>query len=257
MSRPADGDLLQPGMGMGEGGVVIDGSLDQFLQALGRYRHASSVARRRVTRAAPATRRAGSAVPPRLRCISRVHDDDDGARGEAGEEAEAGSAGGAGADDNQAEAEAAADHRGGHQPAAAGAARQGRPRRPRRGRQRENRPRPGLQREDGPGMARPVRRPRRSRDLRQAALRPAETHGPSARLAVVAVATSLPPDGETAWSQAAIARRLGERGLDISRAAVGRVLAEAHVRPHKVRAGSTGPTTRPSGRRPGRSAAST
>jgi transposase len=62
-----------------------------------------------------------------------------------------------------------------------------------------------------------------------------ETHGPSARLAVVAVATSLPPDGETAWSQAAIARRLGERGLDISRAAVGRVLAEAHVRPHKVR----------------------
>jgi len=62
-----------------------------------------------------------------------------------------------------------------------------------------------------------------------------ETHGPSARLAVVAVATSLPPDGETAWSQATIARRLGERGLDISRAAVGRVLAEAHVRPHKVR----------------------
>ena len=61
------------------------------------------------------------------------------------------------------------------------------------------------------------------------------THGPSARLAVVAVSTSLPPDGETAWSQAAIARRLGERGLDISRAAVGRVLAEAHVRPHKVR----------------------
>jgi transposase len=61
------------------------------------------------------------------------------------------------------------------------------------------------------------------------------THGPSARLAVVAVSTSLPPDGETAWSQAAIARRLGERGLDISRAAVGRVLAGAHVRPHKVR----------------------
>jgi len=39
------------------------------------------------------------------------------------------------------------------------------------------------------------------------------THGPSARLAVVAVSTSLPPDGETAWSQAAIARpSFGERG---------------------------------------------
>ncbi len=62
-----------------------------------------------------------------------------------------------------------------------------------------------------------------------------ETHGPSERLAVVAVATSRPPGGETAWSQATIARRLGERGLRISRAAVGRVLAGAHVRPHKVK----------------------
>jgi transposase len=62
-----------------------------------------------------------------------------------------------------------------------------------------------------------------------------ETHGPSARPAVAAVATSLPPDGETAWSQATIARRLRERGLGISRATAGRVLAGAHVRPHKVR----------------------
>lgn len=62
-----------------------------------------------------------------------------------------------------------------------------------------------------------------------------ETHGPSARLAVVATATSVPPDGESCWSQAMIARHLGERGLAISRATVGRVLADAHVRPHKVR----------------------
>ncbi len=62
-----------------------------------------------------------------------------------------------------------------------------------------------------------------------------ETHGPSARLAVIATATSLPPDGESQWSQAMIAAHLGDRGLVISPATVGRVLAEAKVRPHKVR----------------------
>jgi transposase len=62
-----------------------------------------------------------------------------------------------------------------------------------------------------------------------------ETHGPSARLAVVATVTLVPPDGESAWSQAMIARHRQERGLPISRATVGRVLADAHVRPHKVR----------------------
>jgi transposase len=62
-----------------------------------------------------------------------------------------------------------------------------------------------------------------------------ETHGASARLAVLAVATSVPPDGESQWSQRGIAACLGERGLAISPATVGRVLAEARVRPHKVR----------------------
>ena len=62
-----------------------------------------------------------------------------------------------------------------------------------------------------------------------------ETHGPSARLAVLAVATSVPPDGESQWSHALIAGHLRERGLAISPATVGRVLAEAKVRPHKVR----------------------
>jgi len=62
-----------------------------------------------------------------------------------------------------------------------------------------------------------------------------ETHGPSARLAVVAVATSVPPEGESQWSQAMIAGHLRERGLVISPATVGRVLDEARVRPHKVR----------------------
>ena len=62
-----------------------------------------------------------------------------------------------------------------------------------------------------------------------------EVHGPSARLAVIATATSLPPEGESQWSRAMIASHLSERGLVISAATVGRVLAEAKVRPHKVR----------------------
>jgi len=62
-----------------------------------------------------------------------------------------------------------------------------------------------------------------------------EVHGPSARLAVIATATSVPPDGESQWSQAMIAGHLAGRGLVISPATVGRVLAEAKVRPHKVR----------------------
>jgi transposase len=62
-----------------------------------------------------------------------------------------------------------------------------------------------------------------------------DTHGPSVRLLVISTATSVPPDGQSCWSQAMIARHLGERGLQVSRATVGRVLAEARVRPHKVR----------------------
>src|SRR6266487_2082469 len=62
-----------------------------------------------------------------------------------------------------------------------------------------------------------------------------EVHGPSARLAVLAVATSVPPEGESQWSQAMLADHLRERGLAISAATVSRVLAEAQVRPHKVR----------------------
>lgn len=58
---------------------------------------------------------------------------------------------------------------------------------------------------------------------------------PSQRLAVIAVATSLPPEGAARWTQALIAGHLAERGLALSRATVRRVLAEAKIRPHKVR----------------------
>src|SRR6266702_5950849 len=62
-----------------------------------------------------------------------------------------------------------------------------------------------------------------------------EVHGPSVRLAIIAVATSVPPEGESQWSHPLIAGHLRERGLAISAATVSRVLAEARVRPHKVR----------------------
>ncbi|WP_239313849.1 IS630 family transposase, partial [Frankia sp. Cj3] len=60
-------------------------------------------------------------------------------------------------------------------------------------------------------------------------------HGPSARLAVVATATTAPPPGQAEWSHVTIAAHLGERGLRVSPATVGRVLGEAEVRPHLVR----------------------
>jgi hypothetical protein len=58
---------------------------------------------------------------------------------------------------------------------------------------------------------------------------------PAPRLAVIAVATSIPPEGESQWSRSLIAGHLQERGLPISPSTAGRVLAEAEVRPHKVR----------------------
>jgi len=62
-----------------------------------------------------------------------------------------------------------------------------------------------------------------------------EDFGPSERLAVVAVATAAPPEGASVWTRASIAAHLAERGLVTSTSTVGRILAEAKVRPHKVR----------------------
>ncbi|MGI5133588.1 IS630 family transposase [Streptomyces sp. CA-106110] len=62
-----------------------------------------------------------------------------------------------------------------------------------------------------------------------------ERYGPSERLAVVATATSTPPEGASVWTRASIAAHLAERGPAPSPSTVGRILAEAEVRPHKVR----------------------
>ena len=84
-----------------------------------------------------------------------------------------------------------------------------------------------------------------------------ETHGPSARLTIVATATSIRPDGESCWSQAMIAvtwadaawRYTGPRSA-------GSWPTRTSARTRSA-AGSTAPTTRSSGSRPGRCAVST
>jgi transposase len=59
------------------------------------------------------------------------------------------------------------------------------------------------------------------------------TYGPEVRLRVIACATSAPPSGAATWTHALIAQRLAEVGISPSQ--VGRILAEADLRPHKVR----------------------
>ena len=58
-------------------------------------------------------------------------------------------------------------------------------------------------------------------------------YGPDARLAIVATATSAPPDGTTAWTHAAIAGELAGTGISASQ--VGRILAGLELAPHRVR----------------------
>jgi transposase len=53
------------------------------------------------------------------------------------------------------------------------------------------------------------------------------------RLAIVATATSLPPEGTSAWTHALIAAELAGTGISASRA--GRILADLELRPHEVR----------------------
>ncbi len=58
-------------------------------------------------------------------------------------------------------------------------------------------------------------------------------YGPDVRLAIVATATSAPPDGTTAWTHASIAGELAGAGISASQA--GRILAGLELAPHRVR----------------------
>jgi transposase len=60
-----------------------------------------------------------------------------------------------------------------------------------------------------------------------------EVYGPDVRLQIVAAATSVPPEGVTAWTHPLIAAQLGGTGISVSQ--VGRILAGLDLRPHKVR----------------------
>jgi transposase len=55
------------------------------------------------------------------------------------------------------------------------------------------------------------------------------------RLLIVATATSDPPEPDSQWTHRTIAGHLHTRGITISPSQVGRILAEADLKPHKVR----------------------
>ncbi|WP_433411369.1 IS630 family transposase [Microtetraspora malaysiensis] len=60
-----------------------------------------------------------------------------------------------------------------------------------------------------------------------------ELYGPQVRLRVIACATSTPPEGQAAWTHTTIAAHLADTGISASQ--IGRILAEADLRPHRVR----------------------
>ena len=60
-----------------------------------------------------------------------------------------------------------------------------------------------------------------------------ETYGPDVRLAIVATATSVPPQGVSVWTHALIAEELAEVGISASQ--IGRILADLDLAPHRVR----------------------
>jgi transposase len=62
-----------------------------------------------------------------------------------------------------------------------------------------------------------------------------EAYGPDVRLAIVAAATSVPPQGTSVWTHALVAARLAGAGTGISVSQTGRILADLELRPHKVR----------------------
>jgi transposase len=59
-----------------------------------------------------------------------------------------------------------------------------------------------------------------------------EVYGPDVRLRIVATATSVPPEGISAWTHALIAAHLADTGISAYQA--GRILAGLELRPHRI-----------------------
>jgi transposase len=60
-----------------------------------------------------------------------------------------------------------------------------------------------------------------------------QVYGPDVRLQVVATATSVPPEGVSAWTHELIAAQLAATGISVSQS--GRILASLELAPHRVR----------------------
>jgi transposase len=60
-----------------------------------------------------------------------------------------------------------------------------------------------------------------------------QVYGPDVRLAIVATATSVPPEGTSAWTHGMIAGQLAGAGISASQ--TGRILAGLELAPHRVR----------------------
>lgn len=91
-----------------------------------------------------------------------------------------------------------------------------------------------------PGTVRKVRRDYRTRGMRALTDRPRPGRPPvydvDVHLLIIATATSEPPDTDAQWTHRGIAEHLADsRGIGISASQVGRILAAADIKPHRVR----------------------
>jgi transposase len=91
-----------------------------------------------------------------------------------------------------------------------------------------------------PGTVRKVRRDYRTRGMRALDDRPRPGRPPvydvDVHLLIIATATSEPPDTDAQWTHHSIAEHLrASRGIGISASQVGRILADADIKPHRVR----------------------
>jgi transposase len=66
-----------------------------------------------------------------------------------------------------------------------------------------------------------------------------QVYGPGARLRIVAAVTSATPESEPAWTHRLLAETLSDLGISSSQ--VGRILAQADLKPHRVRGWLTRP----------------